>query len=76
MEKKVEVSAVEFRPYADDPHEIAACNMYQEPIGYLIYKSWGARHEETFSFFFRRQIAPCTLCAREVIDCSCEQYDV
>ena len=168
MERKVEVSAVDFRPYADDADEIAACNMYQELIGYLIYRSWGkqcqdpflkkmlaqfskdecrhykfyqsfvarkiqadpsfrrtvlkvflkatnpfnqvsggvdatifhlqmgafffrkpeltyfldeleyllgARHEQLFGFFFRRQIPPCTVCGVEVIDCACERYD-
>jgi len=167
-EKKTRVAAVDFRPYADDLDEIAACNMYQELVGFLIYRSWGrqcadpflakmlaqfskdecrhykfyqsyvarkiqrdpgfrrtvmkvflkattpfnqvsegpsdtifhlqmgafffrkpelqyfldeleyllgARHDETFSFFFRRQIPPCAECAREVIDCDCERYD-
>src|SRR5262245_36535581 len=32
LEKKTQVAAVEFGPYADDMDEIAACNMYQELI--------------------------------------------
>lgn len=169
MERKTEVSAVEFRPYSHDVDEVAACNMYQELVGYLIYKSWGkqcqdpflarmlaqfskdecrhykfyqsyvarkiqqdpsfrrtvlkvflkattpfnqvsgganetifhlqmgayffrkpeltyfldeleyllgARHEQLFSWFFRRQIPPCSQCGAEVIACECDRYDL
>src|SRR6185436_19552642 len=47
-EKRTKVAAVEFRPYADDADEIAACNMYQELIGYLIYRSWGRQCQDPF----------------------------
>lgn len=33
------VAEVEFRPYSDDAMEIAACNMFQELLAYLIYRS-------------------------------------
>ena len=42
------VAEVEFRPYADDPMEVAACNMYQELVGYLIYRSFGRQVADPF----------------------------
>ncbi len=42
------VAAVEFRPYADDPMEIAAANMYQELVGYLIYRSFAKQARDPF----------------------------
>jgi hypothetical protein len=42
------VSEVEFRPYSDDPLELAACNMFQELLAYLIYRSFAARAGDPF----------------------------
>lgn len=168
MDKRVEVSAVDFKPYAETADEISAANMYQELIAYLVYRSWGkqakdpflgkllkqfskdelrhykfyesyvakriqkdpsfrktvlkvflkattpfnqisggvdgtihhlqmgafyfrkpeftffldqleyllgVRNEEFFAWFFRKQIAPCTECHLDVIDCGCEVFE-
>jgi hypothetical protein len=56
-EKTVGVSAVEFKPYADDPYEIAACNMYQELIGYLVYRSFGKQAKDPFLAELLKQFA-------------------
>ncbi|MFL5320939.1 MAG: acyl-ACP desaturase [Myxococcaceae bacterium] len=56
-EKVEQVSAVEFRPYADDPREIAACNMYQELVGYLVYRSWGKQVRDPFLSKMLKQFA-------------------
>src|SRR5690606_14554832 len=37
-ERGLQVAETEVLPYADDPMEIAACNMYQELLGFLIYR--------------------------------------
>jgi hypothetical protein len=42
------VAAVEFRPYADDPMEVAAANMYQELVGFLIYRSFAKQARDPF----------------------------
>jgi hypothetical protein len=47
-ERGLAVAKVEFIPYADDPMEVAACNMYQELVGYLIYRSFATQVKDTF----------------------------
>ena len=47
-ERGLEVAEVEFRPYADDPLEVAAANMYQELLGFLIYRSFGKQVKDPF----------------------------
>jgi len=42
------VAEVEFRPYADDPLEIAACNMFQELMAYLIYRAFAREAHDPF----------------------------
>lgn len=42
------VAEVEFRAYSDDPLEIAACNMYQELLAYLVYRSLGKQVGDPF----------------------------
>ncbi|MHB1847385.1 MAG: acyl-ACP desaturase [Deltaproteobacteria bacterium] len=37
--RKEDVTAVDFRPYSSDPMEVAAANLYQELVGYLVYRS-------------------------------------
>lgn len=44
----LEVAATEVQPYADDPMEVAACNMYQELLGYLIYRSFAKQAKDPF----------------------------
>lgn len=34
------VAEVEFRPYSDDVEEIATCNMFQELVAFLVYRSF------------------------------------
>jgi hypothetical protein len=43
LEKKTAVTGVEFLDYSKDPLEVAAANMYQELIAYLVYGSF-AQH--------------------------------
>jgi hypothetical protein len=47
-ERGMNVAKVDFRPYSDDPMEIAACNMYQELLGYLVYRSFGKQVRDPF----------------------------
>lgn len=47
-ERGLEVAAVSFVPYADDPMEVAAANMYQELIGFLIYRSFAKQVKDPF----------------------------
>lgn len=42
------VAETEVIPYADDPMEIAACNMYQELLGFLIYRSFSKQVKDPF----------------------------
>lgn len=44
----LEVAETEFQPYADDPMEMAACNMYQELLGFLIYRSFARQVKDPF----------------------------
>ncbi|MEO6418231.1 MAG: acyl-ACP desaturase [Polyangiaceae bacterium] len=47
-ERGLEVAAVEFIPYSDDPMEVAAANMYQELIGFLVYRSFAKQVKDPF----------------------------
>ncbi len=42
------VAEIEFRAYSDDPLEIAACNMYQELLAFLVYRSLGRQLRDPF----------------------------
>jgi hypothetical protein len=42
------VAETEVIPYADDPMEVAACNMYQELLGFLIYRSFAKQVKDPF----------------------------
>jgi hypothetical protein len=46
--RKTDVTDVEFRDYADDPLEVAAANMYQELIAYLVYRSFARCARDPF----------------------------
>lgn len=48
IERGLEVAEVEFNPYASDPMEVAACNMYQELLGFLVYRSFGQQVADPF----------------------------
>lgn len=47
-ERGLEVAETEFLPYADDPFEVAACNMYQELLGFLVYRSLAKQVDDPF----------------------------
>ena len=47
-QRGLEVAEVEFRPYAEDPYEVAAANMYQELLGFLVYRSFGRQVKDPF----------------------------
>jgi hypothetical protein len=47
-ERGLEVALSEVIPYADDPMEVAACNMYQELLGFLIYRSLAKQVKDPF----------------------------
>lgn len=57
LERARAVAAVEFRPYAEDPYEVAACNMYQELLGYLVYRSFGRQANDPFLAHMLKQFA-------------------
>jgi acyl-[acyl-carrier-protein] desaturase len=42
------VAEIEFRAYSDDAMEIAACNMYQELLAYLVYRSFSRQVGDPF----------------------------
>jgi hypothetical protein len=44
----LQVAEVEVLPYADDPMEVAACNMYQELVGFLVYRSFAKQVKDPF----------------------------
>jgi hypothetical protein len=44
----LEVAETEVIVYADDPMEVAACNMYQELIGFLVYRSFAKQVKDPF----------------------------
>jgi hypothetical protein len=47
-ERGLEVAEVTFLPYADDPMEVAAANMYQELLGFLVYRSFAKQARDPF----------------------------
>lgn len=47
-ERGLEVAETEFLPYADDQMEMAACNMYQELLGFLVYRSFAKQVKDPF----------------------------
>jgi hypothetical protein len=44
----LEVAETEVLAYADDPMEVAACNMYQELLGFLVYRSFAKQVKDPF----------------------------
>lgn len=44
----LEVAETEVLVYADDPMEVAACNMYQELLGFLVYRSFAKQVKDPF----------------------------
>lgn len=44
----LEVAESEVLVYADDPMEVAACNMYQELLGFLVYRSFAKQVKDPF----------------------------
>lgn len=42
------VAETDVLPYADDPMEVAACNMYQELLGFLIYRAFSKQVKDPF----------------------------
>lgn len=57
VERAQAVAATEFRPYAEDSYEVAACNMYQELVGYLVYRSMAEQVRDPFLAAMLRQFA-------------------
>jgi hypothetical protein len=57
VERARAVAEVDFRPYAEDPYEVAACNMYQELVGYLVYRSFGKQVNDPFLAHMLKQFA-------------------
>lgn len=47
-ERGLEVAEVEWTPYSEDPMELAACNMYQELLGFLVYRSFSRQVKDPF----------------------------
>lgn len=47
-QRGLDVAKVEFIPYADNVLEICACNMYQELLGFLIYRSFSRQCRDPF----------------------------
>ena len=47
-ERGLQVAETEVLPYADDPMEVAACNMYQELVGFLVYRSLSRQVKDPF----------------------------
>ncbi len=47
-ERGLEVAETEVLAYADDPMEVAACNMYQELLGFLVYRSFAKQVKDPF----------------------------
>ena len=48
VETGLGVAEVEFIPYAEDPFEVAACNMYQELVGFLVYRRFASQVKDPF----------------------------
>jgi hypothetical protein len=51
------VAEVEFLPYSDDIHEIATCNMFQELVAYLVYRSFASQVGDPFLARMLKQIS-------------------
>lgn len=47
-QRGLDVARVEFLPYAEEPMEVAACNMYQELLGFLVYRSLSKQVKDPF----------------------------
>lgn len=47
-ERGLEVAQTEVLTYSEDPMELAACNMYQELLGFLIYRSFARQVKDPF----------------------------
>jgi hypothetical protein len=47
-QRGLDVARVEFTPYANEPMEIAAANMYQELIGFLVYSGFSRQAKDPF----------------------------
>lgn len=43
-----EVASTEFEPYSKDPLEMCACNMYQELVAFLVYRSFAKQAKDPF----------------------------
>lgn len=48
VERGLEVAEVEFIPYAEDMFEVATCNMYQELLGFLVYRAFSQQVRDPF----------------------------
>jgi hypothetical protein len=47
-ERGLQVAEVEWTPYSEDAMELAACNMYQELIGFLVYRAFSKQVKDPF----------------------------
>ena len=47
-QRGLDVARVEWTPYARDPRELAAANMYQELIGFLVYSGFSRQAKDPF----------------------------
>jgi hypothetical protein len=47
-QRGLDVARVEWTPYAKDPMELAAANMYQELIGFLVYSGFSRQAKDPF----------------------------
>jgi hypothetical protein len=47
-DRGLQVAEVDFIPYAEDPMEVAACNMYQELLGFLVYRAFARQVKDPF----------------------------
>lgn len=48
VQRGLDVAAVDFIPYAEDPMEVATCNMYQELLGFVVYRSISRQVKDPF----------------------------
>lgn len=48
VERGLEVAEVEWTPYSEDVMELCACNMYQELVGFLVYRSMSRQVKDPF----------------------------
>ncbi len=56
-ERGLDVAEVEFLPYSDDPMELAAANMYQELLGFLVYSAMAKQVRDPFLAKMLKQFA-------------------